>query len=133
MVHVRVHRPLREHHVGMLGSKESPHRVHVRPGHFGRAVDLAEEHRFRTHDLAGGLALGGTNPCRLVQRFAGDAPLAPREIHDRHGVPERRVPRQRPATPRLWIVRMPADTNDRQTRGVGPGVGRHQGQRGGSQ
>ena len=122
MIHVCVHWTVREHHVGIVGGEESPHRVHLRLSHLGRAVDLAEEHRLRAYDLAGGLALGGTNLRRFVQRLAGDAALATREIDDRHRVPERRVTRQRPAAPRLWIVRMRADTNDCQARRAGLGL-----------
>src|SRR5438876_12231357 len=121
MIHVRVHWPVREDQVGILGGEESGHRVHVRLGYFGRAVDLAEELRLRAEDLAGGLALGGTNRRRFVQRVSGDAALATREIDDRHRVPQCRVTCQRPAAPRLWIVRMPADTNDGQARRAGPG------------
>src|SRR5213078_301650 len=78
--------------------------------HFGSAVNLAEERRLRADDLAGGLTLGGANLRRFLQRLAGDAALAAREIEDRHRVPECRVTRQRPAAPGLRVVRMRADT-----------------------
>src|SRR2546426_12741273 len=74
MIHVCVHWPVREHHVGIVGGEESPHRVHLRLSHLGRAVDLAEEHRLRAYDLAGGLALGGTNLRRFVYLTRARAP-----------------------------------------------------------
>ena len=113
----------------MLGGEESPHRVYLRVGHFGRAVDLAEERGLRAHDPAGSLALGGADRRRFVQRLAGDAALATRQINDGHRMPEGRVTRQRPAAPRLRIVRMPADTHDGQARRVGPAWRCHQRQR----
>src|SRR5256885_16399582 len=72
MVHVRVHRPVREHHVGIGGGEDSTHRVYLRSGHFGGAVDLAEGRWLRADDLAGGLTLGGANLRRFLQRLRSE-------------------------------------------------------------
>src|SRR5207237_1298525 len=72
----------------------------------------AEENRLRAHDFAGGFALGRPNPGGFIQRFAGDAALAAREINDGQRMAEFRVTRQRSGATRLGVVRMPAHTND---------------------
>src|SRR5438105_5767825 len=102
---------MREYDIGIPRGEELRHGVHVRVGHFGRAVDLAEEHGLRAHDLASSVALRGANPRRFVERFAGDATLAAREIDDRDRMSERRITSQCSTASGLGIVRMPADTH----------------------
>src|SRR5947209_13649085 len=116
MIHVGIDRPVREHDVWVLGGEETRHRVYVPVCQLRGAIDLTEELGTGTDDAAGRLALCRPDPRRFVQRLAGDAALAAREIDDGYGVAAGRVAGQRTTAARLRIVGVPADADDFQDR-----------------
>src|SRR3989475_9426875 len=85
VIHRRFDRPLHEHDVWVLGGEETRHRVYVPVCQLRGAIDLTEELGTGTDDAAGRLALCRPDPRRFVQRLAGDAALAAREIDDGYG------------------------------------------------
>ena len=112
MVQVSVDRPLREDDVWTLSQQDAAERFDSLGIHRGGAVDLASKYRFRTEDLARGLALGRPDSARLVVRLAGDARFTTRQINDGDFISERSLSRQCPAASRLGVVRMASGAND---------------------
>jgi len=104
VIEVCVDRPVREDDIRRFGVEQPRHRVDACPGQFGRAVDLSGEDGSRAKQLARALGLGGPDGGRLALRFAGNPPLAARQIDDRHAMPLSGVHRQRAAAAGLRIV-----------------------------
>src|ERR1039458_4344553 len=111
VVQVRIDRPLRKQNVGIFGEDQLAQRFRGVAVHHGGAVDLAGEDRLGPQDPAGGLALGRSNGGGFVVRLARNARLSACEINDRDAGPQRRIARQRAATPGFGIVRMAARLN----------------------
>src|SRR6266446_618024 len=96
MIHVGVNRPVGKDEVGILSGEHFCHRLHLRAGDLGGAVDLAEKDWFSTDDLAGSFALRRANGCGFIELFIANASLAAREVDHGHRFAQLSVTNQGP-------------------------------------